>query len=417
VNESIVVNLVGDAERGRLAESRVVDELFAYGGVRSCIALAFAAAELGREVELRGWIPRSVYDEYEAATGAAPQVGMGARIPERGDVVVVPEGWRDPLEYAQLAFSPAAVWVFVLAAPGLFGWPFTDEPWSPPDPLTVDIERLARPRHFEGMRGLGFRLLTHADGIASAAAQASVECLNVGDGRPTEYPEPSRERDLDVVALMENRWAPLVEDVLRDLPPHVSVARLKAMPNSEVVHRLGRSRILVWPSRVEGHASIPIEARAMGCVPVALDSNAFAAGLDEKHGAVTVQSVAEMAPTIQGLLADGTRREELASRGRAWGRQHDSWQPFLSRVDGWLKGQTPADPARAARAAAGAAFREAIERLRSDRDSLTEELGVAKKELTEATVNQERLLAELEWLRGRKLVDWAHRVDRFVRRR
>jgi hypothetical protein len=105
----LVVNLVGDAEGGRLADSRLVDDPFTYGGVRICIALSFAAAEAGYDVELRGWIPRVTYDAFARATDASPRVGLPPRPPDPRDVVVIPEGWRDPLEYAQLALSPARV--------------------------------------------------------------------------------------------------------------------------------------------------------------------------------------------------------------------------------------------------------------------------------------------------------------------
>jgi hypothetical protein len=417
MSKRIVVNLVGDAERGRLAESRLVDDLFAYGGVRVCMAFAFAVAAAGREVELRGWIPRQTYDAFASATEQRPLISLPARHPDNADVVVLPEGWRDPLEYAQIVLSPAQVWLFVLAAPGLFGWPFTDEDWSPPDPLTVEVERLARPEHFRGMAALGVGLMTHSHGLVEAASAAGVACTYIGTGSPGEPPEPDGARSTDVAGLMENRWAPLVERVLTELDEGVSVDRIPAVPNDEVLSRFGRSRILIWPSRVEGHATIPIEARAMGCVPVALNTNPFAAGLTEDDGAVTVGSVDELAPAIRGLLADPGRLEALSARGQAWALEHEAWGPLVGRVRDWLDTLPSTVPGHGARAAAGAAFRDKVEALRADRDAARVELEVAKGDLTEATNNQERLAAEYAWLRGRKLVDWAYRVDRFIRRR
>jgi Glycosyl transferases group 1 len=417
MSDRIVVNLIGDAERGRLAESRLVDDLFAYGGVRVCISFAFAVAAAGGDVELRGWIPRQTYETFAGATDHAPKVGLAPRPPGADDVLVVPEGWRDPLEYAQLALSPAQLWLFILAAPGLFGWPFTDDDWSVPDPLNVDLDLLARPEHFRGMAALGARLMTHSHGLVEAAAAAGVPCTYVGTGDPLDPPRPDGDRSSDVAALMHNRWAPLVERVLADLGDDVSVDRIPAVSNDEVLQRFGRSKILIWPSRVEGHATIPIEARAMGCVPVALDTNTFAAGLTEEDGAVTVGSVDELAPAIRRLLADPRRLEALSARGRAWASEHEAWGPLVSRAADWLDALRGPDSGHGGRAAAGASFRDKIEALRADRDAARVELDVAKVDLTEATHNQERLAAELAWLRGRKLVEWAYRLDRFIRRR
>ena len=417
MSRRVVVNLVGDSERGRLAESRLVEEPFPYGGLKVCVALAFAAAAAGHEVELRGWIPRVAYEAFASGASSVPQVRLPARPPEADDVVVIPEGWREPLEYAQLALSDAEVWVFLLAAPGLFGWPFTDEPWSLPDPVTVELDRLARADHFRGMDALGLHLLTHSTGLAEAAHRAGVDCAYVGTGQPMLFPQPDGGREHDVVGLMENRWAPLVEQVLADLGSGVSADRIPAVANEEVLRRFGRARILVWPSRVEGHATIPIEARAMGCVPVALDTNPFASGLAEEFGAVVVSSVEDMAPAIRSLLGEPDRLRQLSEQGRQWAREHEAWGPFRDRVEAWVQGLRATATGHGALAASGSAFRTSVEQMRRDRDTAREELGVAKADLTEATENQERLTAELAWLRGRKLVEWAYRFDRAVRRR
>jgi hypothetical protein len=411
--ERLVVCLAGDADRGLLPESKLVDDRFAYGGVRSCSALAFAAASRGWDVELRGGVPRVLFEELRAATDAVPRVGLPPRAPAATDVVLVPEGWRKPLEYGQVALSPARAWLYLLAPPGLFGWPFTEEKWSLPDPLTADPARLARPEHFLGMRALGFGLITHSHGIAAAAGRAGVACRYVGMGGPSRFPEPEGPRDTDVVGLVENRWAPLVEQVLSRLDGGPSVDRVPAVPNAEILRRFSRARVLLWPSRVEGHATIPIEARAMGCVPVALDSNPYVAGAGEEHGMVMVSSLEAMARAVPDLLGDPARLERLSAAGRDWAREHDDWDAFGDRVATWLAevGDTP--PGQGALAGVGAAVRAATAGLLEAR----EEIAVAERDLTAATLNQERLAAELEWMRGRKLVDWAHRFDRFVRRR
>ena len=75
---------------------------------------AFAAASLGWDVELRGWLDQRVFDHLSERTGARPRVDLPARAPEDDDLVIVPEGWRDPLDYLRLLMSPARVAVFVL---------------------------------------------------------------------------------------------------------------------------------------------------------------------------------------------------------------------------------------------------------------------------------------------------------------
>jgi hypothetical protein len=263
------------------------------------------------------------------------------------------------------------------------------------------------------MRALGFGLITHSQGIVAAAAGAGVACRYVGMGGPSRFPEPEGPRPTDVVGLMENRWAPLVEQVLARLDGGPSVDRVPAVSNAEVLRRFARARLLLWPSRMEGHATIPIEARAMGCVPVALDSNPYLAGAGEEFGMVVVPSLEAMARAVPELLADPARLERLSAAGRDWARRHDDWDAFRGRVEGWLADAGDQPPGHGALAGVGAAVRAATTGLLEAR----EEIALAERDLTAATLSQERLAAELEWMRGRKLVDWAHRFDRFVRRR
>jgi hypothetical protein len=79
-----VVNLVGDRHHGQLAESRLVDRPFLPGGEYSMYQPAFAAAAVGREVELRGWLDRTLFHGLVEATDVAPRVGLPARMPPSG---------------------------------------------------------------------------------------------------------------------------------------------------------------------------------------------------------------------------------------------------------------------------------------------------------------------------------------------
>jgi hypothetical protein len=415
MDHRVVVNLVGEPAHGLLAESRFVERPFIYGGERMSMHLAFAAAAVGHEVELRGWLRREDFDACAAEVGVSPSVDLPARAPEPDDFVVVPEGWRDPLDYLQLSLSPARLGMYVLAPPGLFGWPFTDLDWTPPDPLTVDVRAVARGEHFAAICAMGFELFTHSHGLVSAAERGRVSCAYLGCAGPLPLPEPPARKDVDAVGLMKNRWAPLAKQVLAELGD-LTVDAIPEVTNDEMLRRFARARILIWPSRVEGHASIPIEARALGCVPVALDTNPFAADLDEEHGAVTVGTTEEIAPAVRALLADPRRLQDLATRGREVALRLNDWEAYVGRVGDALTADPPPDPARAARAAAGARFRAEIARLRDRHQERLEELAKAKEELTEATVNQQRLLDELDHVRGLPLVRAALALGRFAGR-
>lgn len=431
VSQTIVVTIGVDAPTGQLPEARLVDRGFAYGGEATCTALAFAAAALGEDVELRGLIDSATFSRYLDAVGRAPRTDLRARLPRESDFVIVPEGLEDPMAYMRLALSPARIGLYLLAAPGLFGWPFTAEPWNRPDPLAVDIESLARPEHFAAMTACGFELFANSRGLVAAALAARAPCRYLGSTRPEGYPNPPQEKRTDVVALTENRWWPLARRVIAELEGEMSVERIPRVSNDRVLERLASARVLVWPSRVEGHATVPIEARAMRCVPVALDTNPFAAELDEEHGAVTVSRVDEIAPAIRALLADPARLDELADRGSAAARRHDDWADFLERVRGLLEAPGRPDPARPARAGFGIALTSLVEQMGAAHHETRQELAVAKQDLTEATKRQERLTydvefltnqrdslaTELDALRRRKMVSAALRMERALRRR
>jgi glycosyltransferase involved in cell wall biosynthesis len=391
----IVVTAVGDAVHGRLAESRFVEHPFLAGGEHNLYEFAFAAAAAGHDVELRGWLDRPAFERLAAGAGVQPKVNLAPRRPEENDLVVVPEGWRNPLDYARLVLSPAQLVMFVLAAPGLFGWPFVAGRWEAPDPLTVPLDAVAAPEHFRGMAALGFRLVTPSSGIVNAAQGAGVTCGFVGTGRPGWKPVPEVEKSVDVAAVLDNRWAPLAQAVLDQLDG-LTVDRIETVANEELVARLARAKALVWPSRIEGHAAITWEARGVGCVPVALSSNRFAVGLDARHGAVVVDEVAELAPALRTLLEDDARWSEMSSRGRDTAPQEVDWELYIERVREFLEQPTSASPTRAPLLGIGAALDAWLDHQAAEQGARLDELAVAAHDLTEATRNQERMIADLD---------------------
>jgi hypothetical protein len=335
--------------------ARAVDHGWLGGGRRTMHELAVAVACTGRAVEIRGECDSAVLDELVSAAGAAPALPDLARAPTAADTVIVYEGVDDPLVFARVALSPARAVLMLLAAPGLVGWPFAAG-WSAPDPLTVETDSLARPEHLRAAAAVGFELWTHMPAMVERAEAAGLECRFLGNGHPVAFPEPAVERDLDAVALAGNRWAPLAEKVMaelagRGLRCHTAPPRAH---HDAVIELFGRARTLVHPARVEGHSRTGCEARAMGAVPIVLDSLPFAVGLDEAGGAVAVPTVAEIAPAALDLIADGERLERLSRAGVASARRQLDWQTYLRRVDTALSQPPPADPGREARAEFGA---------------------------------------------------------------
>jgi hypothetical protein len=295
---------------------------------------------------MRGEVDTAVLSELSAAAGAAPRLPDRPRELEAGDVVFVYEGVEDPLVYARLALSPARVVLMVLMPPGLCGWPFAAG-WTPPDPLTVDPDSVARSEHFEAPAALGFELWTNSRTLQRAS---SVRCQYVGRGIPMPFPEPPAEKDIDALVLGNSRWAPLAVRVAEELGPRALVAP----QTRHMLELLGRSRVVVHPMRIEGNSRLTTEARAMGAVPVVLARNPYA----EKTTAVAVESVEEMAGAIEALLADPARLRELSAQGVESAREEVAWQPYVERVSAALAEPAP-DVARPARAEIGAALREA----------------------------------------------------------
>ncbi|MDX6678545.1 MAG: hypothetical protein QOE31_2597 [Solirubrobacteraceae bacterium] len=301
----------------------------AAGGLRTTHELAFAIAATGRAVELRGAVDMDTYAQLAAVTHLAPQLPASALAPQPGDVVVVPEGDDDPLGFGRVLLSGARLVVLALGPPGLTGWPWVGG-WSRPSPLTVQRESLARPEHFRAMAAAGVTIWSHTARIAELAEAAGVRCRFIGNGSPIGMPAPTP-KPVDVVWLRFNRWASLAEPIAAGLPGRVDA--IAQVPHDELLRRLDGARILLFPSRIEGHSRIMSEARAAGCVPVALASNDFATGLSEKHGAVPVRSLEAMRGVIESLLRDPVRVAQLAERGRASAREQLDWQHYVERVD------------------------------------------------------------------------------------
>jgi hypothetical protein len=329
------------------------------GGGRSLHELAVAIAATGRDVELRGRVSRPELARLADAAGAAPRVDLPVRRPGAGEVVIVPEGYQHAVQYARLSLSPARRILLLLGPPGLTGWPFTADWSGKPDPLTVALDAVARPEHFRAMDQAGFDLWTHSPGMAQAVEESGVACTLIGTGTPLPFPVPGN-RPHDVVWVQANRWAPLARSVVERL--EATTLGVPEVPHTRMLELLGTGRTLVWPSRIEGQSRIQIEARAAGTVPVALDSNRFAAGLDEAGGAVLVGSLEEMVEEIHRLLADPGRSGELSTRARRAALAQVDWESYVGRVDRALDTVPSRDPAGETRALLAAALDLAVDR-------------------------------------------------------
>lgn len=324
---------------------RRTPESIVKGGRRTTYELAAAIAATGRKVELRGAIIEPVFEEICSAAGARPTLDLAPRLPTAADTILFGEGWPNPL-YAPYVLSGARCIMMILGPPGLAGWPYTEDAWEKPDPLTVDPHALARPEHFRAIAGLGCEMWTNSSGIAAASHAAGVQCAYIGSGQPQLFPEPV-DKEFDLVVLEHNRWAPLALAVAESAGR--SLLRVPRSDHDSVLRQLGSARILVWPSRIEGHSRIQVEARAMGTVPVALSSNRFAEGLSEEGGAVSVDSVEEMAPAITDLLDRPDELARLAALAAESARAHVDWDSYVERVDAVLSAAPPATEGAAAK--------------------------------------------------------------------
>jgi D-inositol-3-phosphate glycosyltransferase len=377
------------------------------GGLRSLYELSVALASSGLDVELRGVVHMPTLNELADAAGARPHLPTSSRRLAESDTVIFPEGIDDPTIHARLALSPARTILMLLGPPGLIGWPFAAG-WSRPDPLTVDIEAVARPEHFCGAAALGYELWTVSPGLRAAAREAGVECRLVGTGWPGGVPERPLQKDLDVVTMRDNRWAPLAAPVVRRLREDgVECVQVPAADHARTLEALARARILLLPSRVEGQSRLGCEARAMGAVPVVLNTNPYAVGLDEAGGAVALPSPDEMPRAICDLLADRDRLGGLRETARASARSQVAWAPYVARVAAALDSPAAAS-GRGARSEVGATL-ERSEKARArcrHTDSQRPTDAVARLERAQATVTDaladahDELARHKQWLQA-----------------
>jgi hypothetical protein len=380
-----------------LEEARPYHPRSVGGGLRSMYEMAAALARAGREVELRGVFSPRDLDDVCLAAGARPALPDEPRPPAACDTVIVPEGIDDPEVHSRLVLSPARAVLLLLGPPGLIGWPFAAG-WSPPDPLAVDVDAVARPEHFRGAAALGYELWTNAPGLARAAEAAGVACRLVGSGVPGGYPSPPPEKDVDVAWLAENRWAPLARPVVRWLDElGVECVAIADAGHRELLDLLGRARILLHPLRVEGRSRIGCEARAMGAVPVVLASHRFGVGFDEAGGSVPVDSTSEMAGAVVELLGAPDRFARLSAAGMRSAREQVEWRSFVARVDAAAGAPQAADAAHAARAAIGEALRERHGARSLEDEDLRRELKDARAELERHRRWLESTNSSLSW--------------------
>lgn len=323
--------------------------------------LAVAIAATGRAVEVRGEFDFGELARLGEAAGKSPDLPSEPRAPRAGDVVVMPEGVHDPFTFGSIALSRVRAILLLLGPPGLVGWPFTDG-WSLEHAVDVEVESVARPEHFRAMAAMGFELWSIAPALTQRSKAAGIPATYIGEGRPVPYPAPSPKR-YDVVTLAYNRWSSLAAEVVSRLDPSVLHYRIPQVSNHEMLRRFGEARILIHPLRVEGTSRIGHEARAMGAVPVVLNSSPFTVGLDEESGAVPVGTLDEMPEAVMRLLGDPARLEELRERGMRSVRAAFDWDRFVERVDAALSVPPKDDAWHQARAGIGEALRKREEQL------------------------------------------------------
>ena len=355
------------------------------GGHRILHELAVAIAATGRRVEVRGSFDLAELNMLSDAAGASPELPQESREPGARDVVVMPEGFDDPLTFGSVMLSGARAILLLLAPSGLFGWPFVGG-WARQDPLEVRLDRVGLPQHYRAMAAMGFELWCNAPLLAEQIRAAGVAGTYVGAGRPVPFPDPLPKR-YDVVTLANNRWAEHALAVVARLDGSVVHHEIPPGPNEDVLREFGRAKILVHPLRIEGDSRIGQEARGMGAVPVVLNTNPFRVGLDEEGGAVAVSSLEEMPAAITELLADPDRLAALRERGMREARKHLEWTSYVTRIDDVLSRPVDRDGAGEARALLR---RSIIRREDSLRDRLhAEQARAADLEQSRATVRTE----------------------------
>lgn len=303
---------------------------FITGGERSLYEVAVAAASLGIHVELRGAINEPILRQLTTAAGSAPTVDLPPRRPDPSDIIVVPEA-PDLDTVASLALCHARLVMHVLAPPGLWGSPL-ERGWQRQDPTNVPLDSIGKPASFQATSAFGFSLWTNAHGIAAAGRNAGVAVEWIGTGTPVPFPKPLA-KTFDVAMLENNRWRQWSEQIVDQLD-EVSVKRIPSTPSVySLSEQLAPARILVWPSRIEGMSRIAREARAVGTVPVALNTNPFVTSDDHGEGVVLVDDLDALTRETRALLADRERLERLAGEAVASAVRQTDWSAFVGRVE------------------------------------------------------------------------------------
>jgi len=308
------------------------DDTWIAGGVRSLLELAAGLAAIGLEVELRGGFVESEVAAIEDAAGVQLGRPSARRRPQQDELVIIPEGHNDPLIFARVALSGARAVMMMLGPLGLVGWPFDGMPIPEANEiLTFDTGTVGRPESLMAAQSLGLELWTNASAIAAQGAAVGIDVKYIGHGRPLPYPEPS-EKSVDVLALAENRWAPLAREALEAIPAQFSTRVQPRGTNAELLEALGAARVFLHPARIEGRSRLGEEARAMRAVPVLLASNRNGEGYGPEYGSVVVESVPEMAAAVVTLLNDPERLAVLAETGYRTARQDGDWEAYKQRV-------------------------------------------------------------------------------------
>lgn len=363
------------------------------GGFRTLHELAVAVAAGGRAVELRGPVSRPVLDALAEASGARPHLPLDGRRPTARDIVINIEGEHDPLRFARYLLSPARLVIALLAPTGLVGWPFVS-PWRLESPLTVALDRLARPEHLRAIAALNIDLWTHMPRVQELASALGARCTFIGNGDPVPLKPQSAAKDIPVVHLEANRWRPLAEQVARKMRTPVQV--VPAGDHETVVNVLARACVLLLPARVEGHGRLLREARARGTVVVGLSSNIYAVGLNESSGAIAVDDVEQMPEVIERLLADPCRLEALAEAGRRSARDQVDWARYVKRVDAAITAIEERPDDDDAAASARAAFGERLGEMLDERSRAIDRVGELGEHLADAAARVQCLDRELE---------------------
>ena len=201
--------------------------------------------------------------------------------------------------------------------------------WRYADAHDIDTETVGLPEYCRAIQAFGFRVWSNVSTTAGAFIEAGVPATVLGEAWPFPIP-PEPPKDVDVVTVGANRWASITRKALERF--RGTWRELPEMPHERLITELGRGRVLVHCSRVEGNSRLGTEARLMGTCCVGLASNRFAVGFDETAGGAMVEQVDDVADVVERLLADTADLERRQALARAQARQQTDWDAFVGRV-------------------------------------------------------------------------------------